>query len=86
MTMSRKRQPRSLRARVVTAVLLCWILPVLGVMALAGYLLGSSYERASRRELETRMTEEAEALRFEEAGQLRDLIADIRSVQQRQDG
>ena len=36
------------------------------------------------RELETRMTEEAEALRFEEAGQLRDLIADIRSVQQRQ--
>ena len=62
MTMSRKRQPRSLRARVVTAVLLCWILPVLGVMALAGYLLGSSYERAARQELQTRMQNAMEQL------------------------
>ena len=50
-----KKQPTSLRARLVTAVLICWILPVLGVMALAGYLLGSSYERATRQELGTRI-------------------------------
>ena len=60
--MERKKQPTSLRARLVTAVLLCWIFPVLAVMALAGYLLGSSYERASRRELETRMQSAMEQL------------------------
>ena len=53
--MMRKKQPRSLRMRLVSAVLICWILPVLGVMALAGFLLNGSYERASRQELETRM-------------------------------
>ena len=60
--MERMKQPTSLRARLVTAVLLCWIFPVLAVMALAGYLLGSSYERASRRELETRMQSAMEQL------------------------
>ena len=60
--MKRGKQPTSLRARLVTAVLLCWIFPVLAVMALAGYLLGSSYERASRRELQTRMQNAMEQL------------------------
>ncbi len=60
--MKRKRQPTSLRARLVTAVLLCWIFPVLAVMALAGFLLGSSYERAARQELETRMQNAMEQL------------------------
>ena len=58
----RKKQPTSLRARLVSAVLLCWILPVLAVMALAGFLLSSSYERASRQELETRMQNAMEQL------------------------
>ncbi len=60
--MTEKKQPTSLRARLVTAVLICWILPVLGVMALAGYLLGSSYERATRQELGTRMQNAMEQL------------------------
>ena len=62
--MSGKKRPTSLRARLVTAVLICWILPVLGVMALAGYLLGSSYERAARQELGTRMQNAMEQLQM----------------------
>ena len=52
--MNKTRRPRSLRSRLLTAVLLCWVLPVLSVMALAGYLLGESYERSARQELESR--------------------------------
>ena len=48
------KQPRSLRLRLLTAVLLCWLLPILSVMALAGFLLGTSYERSSRQELASR--------------------------------
>ena len=59
-----KKQPTSLRARLVTAVLICWILPVFGVMALAGYLLGSSYERSARQELESRMQNAMEQLQM----------------------
>ncbi len=47
-----KRPPHSLRSRLLTAVLLCWVLPVLSFMALAGWLLGASYERSARQELE----------------------------------
>ena len=35
------KHPRSLRTRLLTGVLLCWLLPLLSVMALAGFLLGS---------------------------------------------
>ena len=60
--MIRKKQPTSLRSRLVTAVLICWILPVLGVVALAGLLLNSSYERAARQELDARMQNAMEQL------------------------
>lgn len=52
--MNETKRPRSLRSRLLTAALLCWILPVLSVTILAGFLLGSSYERSSRQELESR--------------------------------
>ena len=52
--MNKTRRPRSLRSRLLTAVLLCWVLPVLSVMVLAGFLLGESYERSARQELESR--------------------------------
>ena len=45
---------RSLHARLTTAVLLCWVLPVLSVMILAGILIGRNYEKSSRQDLEAR--------------------------------
>ena len=60
--MTHARQPRSLRSRLLTAVLLCWVLPVLIVMALAGYLLGVSYESAAQQELDTRARNAMEQL------------------------
>ena len=58
------KHPRSLRTRLLTGVLLCWLLPLLSVMALAGFLLGSSYERSSRRELASRASNALEQLDF----------------------
>ncbi len=60
--MNEKKRPRSLRTRLLTAVLLCWLLPVLSVTILAGILLGSSYERSSRQELESRAQNAVEQL------------------------
>ena len=60
--MNKARQPRSLRARLLTAVLLCWVLPVLSVMVLAGVLLGRSYESSARQELESRAQNAMEQL------------------------
>ena len=60
--MTNARQPRSLRSRLLTAVLLCWVLPALIVMALAGYLLGVSYESAAQQELDTRARNAMEQL------------------------
>ena len=52
--MKREKQPRSLRSRLLGAVLLCWVLPVLSVVILAGVLLSGSFERAAVQELEAR--------------------------------
>ena len=60
--MNETKRPRSLRTRLLAAVLLCWILPVLSVMALGGYLLGGSYERSARQELESRAENAVEQL------------------------
>ena len=60
--MDSPKQPRSLRLRLLTAVLLCWLLPILSVMALAGFLLGTSYERSSRQELASRAQNALEQL------------------------
>lgn len=62
MEMNETKRPRSLRTRLLAAVLLCWLLPVLSVMALGGYLLGGSYERQVRQELESRAENAVEQL------------------------
>ena len=54
--------PRSLHARLMAAVLLCWILPVMSVMVLAGSLIGRSYERSLQQELEGRATNALEQI------------------------
>ena len=60
--MNETKRPRSLRTRLLRAVLLCWVLPVLSVVVLAGFLLGNSYERAVRQELEARAENAMEQL------------------------
>jgi len=51
--MKQKKQPRSLRSRLLTVILLCWVLPILIVAALAGFLLSSSYESSTRQRMES---------------------------------
>ena len=62
--MEKTKQPRSLRARLLMTILLCWVLPVLGVMVLAGVLVGRSYEQSTRQELEARAENALEQLQL----------------------
>ena len=50
----KEKKPISLRTHLLSIVLLCWVLPILSVTLLAGFLLGRSYEQASRQELDSR--------------------------------
>ena len=54
--MKKTIHPSSLHDRLLTAVLLCWVLPVLSVMAVAVFLIGRNYENSSRQDLEARAT------------------------------
>ena len=60
--MKKTKNPQSLRSRLVTALLLCWVLPVLSVVVLAGWLLSTGYERSARQELESRAENAMEQL------------------------
>ena len=74
--MKAKKAPRSLRSRLLTAVLVCWVLPVLGVMVLATWLLGTSYESAARLELTSRAESALEQLEL----RMESLFEDSKSV------
>ena len=65
--MKKTIHPNSLHNRLLTAVLLCWVLPVLSVMAIAVFLIGRNYENSSRQDLEARATNALEqtALRLD---------------------
>ena len=58
----KEKKPISLRTRLLSIVLLCWVLPILSVTLLAGFLLGRSYEQASRQELDSRAQNAVEQL------------------------
>ena len=58
----KEKKPISLRTHLLSLVLLCWVLPILSVTLLAGYLLGRSYEQASRQELDSRAQNAIEQL------------------------
>ena len=58
----KEKKPISLRTHLLSLVLLCWVLPILSVTLLAGYLLGRSYEQASRQELDSRAQNAVEQL------------------------
>ena len=60
--MKRKKEPISLRTHLLSLVLLCWVMPILSVTLLAGYLLGKSYEQASVQELDNRAQNAVEQL------------------------
>ena len=48
-----KRQPGSLRTKLLRIILLCWVLPIAIILTAAGALLRSNYERNLRGQLET---------------------------------
>ena len=48
-----KRQPGSLRTKLLRIILLCWVLPIAIILTVAGVLLRSNYERNLRSQLET---------------------------------
>lgn len=48
-----KRQPGSLRTKLLRIILLCWVLPIAIILTAAGALLRSNYERNLRSQLET---------------------------------
>lgn len=47
-----KKTPYSLRSGVMTALVLCWLLPIVIVVTVAGLLLTQSYQRSAQWELE----------------------------------
>ncbi len=46
-----KRNPGSLRSGLLTTIVACWLLPILIVVAVAGILLGDSFERSVQQEI-----------------------------------
>ena len=48
-----KKQPGSLRTKLLRIILLCWVLPIAIILTVAGILLRSNYERNLRSQLET---------------------------------
>ena len=48
-----KKQPGSLREKLLRIILLCWVLPIAIILTVAGVLLRSNYERNLRSQLET---------------------------------
>lgn len=51
--MKKIKEPRSLRSRLMVIIIFCWLLPILIVVSIAGFLLNSNYERSTRQELES---------------------------------
>ncbi len=70
------RPLHSLRRRLVITILLCWVVPIVMIVALAGYLLRANYENEMTRRLET---DAAYTLQQLEA-QLGTAFADSKSV------
>lgn len=51
--MKRKKQPGSLRERMVGMMLICWVLPIMIIVTIAAVLLNANYESNLRTQLET---------------------------------
>ena len=47
-----KKPKLSLRTGLLTLIVLCWLVPILIVVTLAGILIGSSYEQSARQEVD----------------------------------
>ena len=48
-----KKHSVSLKMGLLTTILICWLVPIVIVVALAGVLLGNSYERSVQQEIDT---------------------------------
>lgn len=50
------KQKASLRSGLVTAILICWLMPVICIVALSGLLLNSNYQKAIRQQIQSEVT------------------------------
>ena len=62
--MNGTEHPRSLRARLMTVVLLCWLLPLASLMVLGGVLFSREYKRSAHQELEALSQNDIEQLKM----------------------
>jgi hypothetical protein len=50
---SEPKPMQSLRSRLVITILICWVVPIVIIVAVAGFLLRSNYDNEMTRRLET---------------------------------
>lgn len=76
MNPNQKIRKRSLRSRLLLTILLCWIVPIVMIVTLAGVLLRFSYER----DVELRLESEAVYTLHQMEDQLSEAITDSKAV------
>lgn len=59
-----KKNPLSLRMRLMLTILMCWVLPILIVLSLAGLVVSRNYEKSLHQELDTEAKNALEQVRF----------------------
>ena len=66
----------SLRAGLVTTILICWLMPVVCIVTLSGLLLNSNYQKAIRQQIQSEAASALEQVRTN----LADAIWDSKAV------
>lgn len=71
-----RKHPVSLKMGLLTTILICWLVPIVIVVALAGVLLGNSYEKSVHQEIDTSAQNALKQVQT----RFSDAIADSKSV------
>ena len=71
-----RKHPVSLKMGLLTTILICWLVPIVIVVALAGVLLGNSYEKSVQQEIDTSAQNALKQVQT----RFSDAIADSKSV------
>ena len=71
-----RKHPVSLKMGLLTTILICWLVPIVIVVALAGVLLGNSYEKSVQLEIDTSAQNALKQVQT----RFSDAIADSKSV------
>ena len=71
-----RRGKISLKAGLLTTIVICWLAPIVTIVVLAGLLLGHSYQQSVRQEMETAAENAMEQVRM----RLEDAVNDSKMV------